>query len=83
MRAPVVAVATLPVVPKPIFSPAYHPQIPTSIGDNLTPVFPADFNKSELVNFACLIPLPITDLTLSALATIGWNVDMSKAEEKN
>lgn len=26
---------------------------------------------------------PITDLTLSALATIGWNVDMSKAEEKN
>ena len=26
---------------------------------------------------------PITDLTMSALATLGWNIDMSKAEEKN
>jgi hypothetical protein len=26
---------------------------------------------------------PITDLTLSSLITLGWNIDMSKAEEKN
>ena len=26
---------------------------------------------------------PITDLTMSALSTLGWNIDMSKAEEKN
>ena len=26
---------------------------------------------------------PITDLTLSALSTLGWNIDMTKAEEKN
>ena len=26
---------------------------------------------------------PITNLTMSALATLGWNIDMSKAEEKN
>lgn len=26
---------------------------------------------------------PITDLTLSAMKTLGWNIDMSKAEEKN
>ena len=26
---------------------------------------------------------PITDLTMSALATLGWNIDMGKAEEKN
>jgi len=26
---------------------------------------------------------PITDLTMTALQVIGWNVDMSKAEEKN
>ena len=26
---------------------------------------------------------PITNLTLSALSTLGWNIDMTKAEEKN
>ena len=26
---------------------------------------------------------PATDLTLSALATLGWDIDLSKAEERN